>query len=102
MASMHGRAASVLLTTHDPASHATGEVLTGLLVGIVVVLVVFVTVVAWWARRGGPDDPGDGGGGGGGRPPPPDPPGPAWWPEFERDFAEYVASTRAGVPPGRT
>src|SRR3954454_17190518 len=98
MGSMHGPV-SALLTTHDPASHATGEVITGLIIGIVVVLVLFVTFVAWWARRGGSDDPGDGGGGGGGgNPPEPGPSGPSWWPEFEREFAEHVARVRSGLP----
>src|SRR3954463_3895074 len=73
MGSMHGQTASVLLTTHDPAGHATGAVITGLIIGIVIALVLFVAVVAWWARRGGSDDPGDdsgvGGGGGGTRRP---------------------------------
>src|SRR3954466_15277498 len=64
MGSMHGQTASVLLTTHDPAGHATGAVITGLIIGIVIALVLFVAVVAWWARRGGSDDPGDDRGGG--------------------------------------
>ncbi len=36
--------------------------------------------------------------GDGGSPPPPggdDPPEPPWWPEFERDFAAYVARRRS-------
>src|SRR3954466_15102660 len=98
MGLMHGQTASVLLTTHDPAGHATGAVITGLIVGIVMVLVLFVAVVAWWARRGGSDDPDDGGGGGGGDPPDPGPSGPPWWPEFEREFAEHVAGGRADLP----
>ena len=99
MGSMHGLPASVLLTTHDTASHAAGEVVTGLAIGIVVVLVLFVTLMAWWTRRGGSDDPGDGGGGGGGgNPPDPGPSGPPWWPEFEREFAEHVARVRS-LPP---
>jgi hypothetical protein len=40
-------------------------------------------------RRDGPDDPG-GNGGGPGPPPEPPPDGPAWWPDFEREFAAYV------------
>jgi hypothetical protein len=100
MGSMHGLRVSVLLTTHDQASHATGQVITGLVIGIVVVLVLFVTFVAWWARRGGSDDPGDGGGGGGGggSPPDPSPSGPPWWPEFEREFADHVARVRSELP----
>src|SRR3954471_9924539 len=99
MGSMHGLPVSLLLTTHDPANHAAGEVVTGLVIGIVVVLVLFVTLVAWWTRRGGSDDPGDGGGGGGGGDPPdPGPSGPPWWPEFEREFAEHVAGLQSDLP----
>jgi hypothetical protein len=97
---MYAQTASAVLTTHDPASHATGAVVTGLIFGIVFALVLFVAVVAWWARRGGSDDPGDGGGGGGGGggdPPDPAPSGPSWWPEFEREFAEHVASVQSGI-----
>jgi hypothetical protein len=52
-------------------------------------------------RTDPPDEPGsdaDDRGGGSRRPEPPRPrcPGdPAWWPEFERDFATYAASVRA-------
>ena len=52
-------------------------------------------LLSHWSLRGH-DDPGDSGGGGRpGRPspePPPAPDGPAWWPEFEREFAAYVAA----------
>ena len=47
-------------------------------------------------RRDGDDDFGSGPGGGPRRPGPrgDDPPGgdPAWWPEFERKFADYLAA----------
>ena len=47
-------------------------------------------------------DPDDGGGGGGpeGRPPQPSEHGgePAWWPEFERQLADWVARTGATAP----
>src|SRR3954470_21475696 len=99
MGSMHGLSVSVLLTTHDPASHAAGEVVTGLFNGIFVVLFLFVTLVAWWTRRGGSDDSGDGGGGGGGGDPPdPGSSGPPSWPDFEREFAEHVARVRSHSP----
>jgi hypothetical protein len=39
----------------------------------------------------GPDDSGGHGGSGGPPPQPPPPDGPTWWPEFEREFAAYVA-----------
>jgi hypothetical protein len=53
-------------------------------------------------RRDGDDDGGSGPGGGGPRRPGPDgddPRGgdPAWWAEFERQFAAYVASQKASV-----
>lgn len=60
-----------------------------------------VCSVREWQRRGdaGHDEgDGDDGGGGGGRrrkPPPPVGPrdgDPVWWPEFEREFAAYVAN----------
>jgi len=81
------------------------------------------TVVLLWMwlrnelskRRGSDDSDGsDEGGGGGGRRPPPGPPpvGPVSWPEFEREFADYVrtcssvstgADTRvAGASDGRS
>jgi hypothetical protein len=47
-----------------------------------------------WGRAEG-DDSGPGGGGPGWRrrrPRKPPPSGPAWWPEFERQFAEHVAA----------
>jgi hypothetical protein len=59
-------------------------------------------------RRGEDDTDGesDGGGGGGGgrrRPPPQAPPGggPVDWPEFERQFAEFVARGRRPPAPAR-
>jgi hypothetical protein len=50
---------------------------------------------------GGDHDDGEGGGGGGGRrgprrpePRPSLPDDPEWWPQFERDFAEYLNTRR--------
>jgi hypothetical protein len=65
---------------------------------VIVALLGMPVLSVWFLWRGedGPDDSGpDGGGGGGGGPPrdtPPPPDGPAWWPEFEREFAAYVAA----------
>lgn len=65
-------------------------------------LLAAVVVSAWWYRHHPPDDS-DGGGGSGGpppEPPPPEPPpsdGPSWWPEFEREFAAYVAGEAENV-----
>ncbi len=74
-------------------------------VALVVVLVGFACITLWLAassvrqRRLDGDDPGDGdgryGGGSDRDPNPPDRPpdgGPAWWPEFERQFAAHVDS----------
>jgi hypothetical protein len=74
-------------------------------VAVAVVLVGFACITGWLVastvryRRLGGDDPGDGDGRhGGGSDRDPNPPdrspdgGPAWWPEFERQFAEYVDS----------
>jgi hypothetical protein len=65
-------------------------------------LLLVGVLLAGIGRRGGEDDPdgeSDGGGGGGGRrrPPPPEAPrgtGPVDWPEFERQFADFVARGR--------
>ena len=64
----------------------------GVLIGVQIAMLVFSL---WWLNRedSSGEDPGDGGGGSG-KPPPEGPPPshePAWWPEFERDFATYVA-----------
>jgi hypothetical protein len=56
-----------------------------------------VALTVWWYRHYPPDDS-EGNGGSGGRPPEPPPPepapcdGPIWWPEFEQEFAAYVAA----------
>jgi hypothetical protein len=64
-------------------------------------LLLVGVLLAGIGRRGGEDDPdgeSDGGGGGGRRrPPPPEAPrgtGPVDWPEFERQFADFVARGR--------
>jgi hypothetical protein len=64
----------------------------------VALMVVLITVAA---RRRPPDhnDRGEDGGGDGGGGRPPEGPdltggGPSWWPEFEREFADYVALGR--------
>jgi hypothetical protein len=71
--------------------------------GLIVLYVAFVTLavilllVVLFARwPGGGDDPEDSGSGPGTGPPPPGPdPGPggdpAWWGDFEREFARHVA-----------
>jgi hypothetical protein len=76
-----------------------------------VVLAVFAAAVALLAYaclralgddEGGEDDPGWGGGGGNVPTRPRGPvgqdDGPAWWPEFERQFAAWVERTQRGEP----
>lgn len=61
-------------------------------------LAVMLTLWRAFRSRGGEDDPGSGGDGPGGsrrRPPRPPPDGPVCWAEFERQFAEYVATAEA-------
>jgi len=55
-------------------------------------------MVIWWLIRRSDSDEQDGGSGGGGglrrghdKPRTPPPAGPVCWPEFERQFADYVA-----------
>jgi len=70
-------------------------------VAVVAVLDLSVTLILWRVfRSGGADghDPGSDGGGPGWRrrrPRKPPPHDPAWWPEFERQFAEHVAAQAA-------
>jgi hypothetical protein len=68
-------------------------------IAIVIGAVLTLAIVLLWLHMGnsgpGPGDSDDDSGGGGRRPPEPPPPAdPGWWPEFERDFAAYVAPTR--------
>jgi hypothetical protein len=90
------------------ASHAAPG--SSLIAGVVV-LAVFAAAVALLAfaclRAFGDDEGGDGdpgwGGGGGNVPTRPRGPvdqddGPAWWPEFERQFAAWVEPTQRGEP----
>jgi hypothetical protein len=58
-------------------------------------------VLVWWMFRRSDSDEQDGGSGGGGglrrgqdKPRTPPPAGPVCWPEFERQFAEYVAHSK--------
>ncbi|HEX6461592.1 MAG TPA: hypothetical protein VF032_21965 [Thermoleophilaceae bacterium] len=85
-------------TSNQAASHG-GAWVVALLIGVQIAMLVFSL---WWLHRedSSGEDPGDGGGGGSGKRPPEGPPPtdePAWWPEFEQDFATYVAGgTRVG------
>jgi hypothetical protein len=86
-----------------PAPHApTLAIVAGILLAVLVP--VFSLAVALVSNRqppgrDGDDDQGSGPGGGPGRPGPDDgdAPGgaPAWWPDFEREFAAYAANRNA-------
>ena len=94
--------AAVVLRGIGVAEHPAGSARSPGYVSILLLLVLVAICVLflWQAVRrsdGGPDDSdeSDAGGGGWGRggPTPPCPPpdvDPAWWPEFEREFAAYV------------
>jgi hypothetical protein len=101
---MHGAYLAHLHTAavaaHGPAG-TRGSVIDAIMVSLAVLLVpcAIVLIAAFYTPGPGSvggDDPdsGWGGGGGGGRPRPggcpPQPGTPAWWPEFERQFAAYV------------
>lgn len=65
-------------------------------IGVVVASLLAMAAMLLWLRRfdGPDDDSGEGGGRGGPSPEPPPPPNPAWWADFERDFALYLAASR--------
>lgn len=74
-------------------------VVVGLAVCMVVAVIPAIRILI--AQRPRPyEDGGSSDDGGGGLRRPPEPPtpsgadGPAWWPEFERDFARHVADVR--------
>lgn len=89
--------AAAVAQVHQPTAQAIWLVIaaagsTALLAGLIIWLLVRT------GRSGGSDDDDGGGGGGGtGRRPPrgPQPGGADWWPEFERQFAAYVAHRSA-------
>ena len=70
----------------------SGGTIAFVVVTALVGLALIFLIVFWVGPQDGADGDngggGRGGGGGGGRGPKPDP-GPSWWPEFERQFAEY-------------
>jgi hypothetical protein len=89
--------------------HSAGRAGSAAWIGVVAATVVLLVAVCgvwcyalWVASRwesGGEDS--DHGGGGGGGDEGPSPPSrspetdPAWWPEFEREFAAYIEATSA-------
>jgi hypothetical protein len=79
---------TVIALAHQTAGHDIWATVI-----VIVSLLAMPVVSVWflWRDDGGPDDPeSDGGPGGPPRDPPPAPDGPAWWPEFEREFAAHV------------
>jgi hypothetical protein len=90
---MYFALSSVLDGSHHPGGPPAA------VIAIVIGAVLTLAIVLLWLHMGnsgpGPGDSDDDSGGGGRRPPEPPPPAdPGWWPEFERDFAAYVAPTR--------
>ena len=77
---------------HTAAANGGGDVLVG--IAVVFASTLFLFAVAWFLRGGDGSDPGPEGGGGGPGGPSSPPDGPSWWPDFERDFARYVARRR--------
>jgi hypothetical protein len=76
--------------TSAPANWVT---MIAVIASLAIMVAVAITVASRRATRRRGDDDTDFGGGGGGRGPdaPRDPEGdPAWWPEFERQFADYA------------
>lgn len=74
-------------------SAADGVWATAMLIGLFLLWLALGVWSQWRNGRGRDDSGGDDGSGGPPRPePPPAPEGPAWWPEFEREFAAYVVA----------
>jgi hypothetical protein len=92
------------------AAHAPPTLAIVVGAGLAVLVAVFLLALALVSNRRPPgregdDDQGSGPGGGGpGRPDPDggDAPGgvPAWWLDFEREFAEYVSQRDTVIEPG--
>jgi hypothetical protein len=96
------RAASA--SAHGVAKASTWEAIAAISFIFVPVLIGLVLSVAARPRPAGPGtdedaDPGSGGGGGPRLPGGPSQPGgdPTWWPEFERQFADYVLGCQSAV-----
>ena len=89
---------AIASNTAHPQTAGNGGWATAVLVSV---LLLWPALSVWFLRRH--DDPDDSGGDGGSGGPPPEPPppdGPAWWPEFEREFAAHVSAiARTGADP---
>jgi hypothetical protein len=89
-----GDAVALGLATPTSAPVAIGFVLSLWLLVVGMVFCVYIRDEPGDGRGEGDDAPG-GGNGGGGPPRKPAPEGgPAWWPQFERDFRAYVKDQR--------
>jgi hypothetical protein len=81
---------------HSAATTTTAHADPWAAVVLVGILVAMVALSLWWMYRADRPDDDSGEGGGGSRKHPPEPPspldGPAWWAEFERELADYVAA----------
>ena len=105
---MHGPSISLIHAAsggvHSAATAADWSTVVACVLGIL--LVAAAVVIAYAGRphrQGGDEDADSGSGGGGGGLRGPDGPrpageGPEWWPEFERQFAAYVASEHDTAP----
>ena len=81
--------AAVVVATH---ALTTGFLVLGLLVVAWILSIgAFISLIA--SGGAGGDD------GGGGSDGPRGPDEPPWWPQFERDFGDYVERRRSGQPP---
>jgi hypothetical protein len=82
------------LTTPNPAPISIGFVLSLWLIVVGIVFCVYIRDEPGDERGDDGESPGGGNGGGGPprRPKPQD--GPAWWPQFEREFRAYVEQER--------
>ena len=93
---------------HPAASAPTWATILALVAFVVTVVVgiVFALISSWQPPQSGGDNGGWGRGGGPRRPRPSgdQSPGgdPAWWPDFERQFAAYVAKSGASAWQTRT
>jgi hypothetical protein len=92
-----GDAVALGLTTPTSVPASLAFVLSLWLLVVGIVFCVYIRDEPGDGRNDSGEDPGGGSGGGGGGPPRrPDPrDGPAWWPQFEREFRAYVEQHRA-------
>jgi hypothetical protein len=89
---------------HVPSSPLNWVAVLSIVIAATAIVFVIAAIAARLSppRRRGDDDDTDFGGGGGRRGPkaPNDPEGdPAWWPEFERQFAAHVARSQHRLRP---